>query len=74
MSTGVTNDSLLPTMEATMNVFESSKSYEMKKSIFTQSSAVNDEQPKTKTDSFLTVSERASQKYNDDEPLKVKDP
>lgn len=54
-----------------MNVYEATKSFEMKKSVFSKSSATNDGPPVTKLDSYLTVHEEASQKINDNEPVKV---
>lgn len=68
---GVTQDKLLPTLDASMNVFESSKSFEVKKSIFSKSLAINNGAPVSKTDSYLTVSEEASQRINGSEPVKV---
>lgn len=67
----MTIDNLLPTLDTTMNVFESNKSFEMKKSIFSKYSKQNDEVPITKTDSYLSASEKIFEKINDNEPNKV---
>lgn len=57
-----------------MNVFESSNSYEMKKSTLTKSMAFNNEPPVSKTDSYMSVTEQSSRRINDDEPIKVRVP
>lgn len=67
----MTEDKLLPTLDATMNVFESAKSYELKKSVYSKSLTINDEAPDLKTDSYFTMSEQASQRINNSEPVKV---
>lgn len=68
---GVTTDSLVPTLDSSMNVFESSKSYAVKKSTIKKSTAFNDEPPVSETDSFTAISERSSEKFNDHDPVKV---